>query len=189
MDAHASSSSRRRDAFVPRSQFSLGRRRASRRAPHGPRSRRTGPRHRLAGGPRPADRGSRLRRTAGESLVDITSREVVRGTLDVSFYRDDVGQRPFVNSRGVAGPRRPRPTASSCWSTTSSSPVAPFVPPSTPWRTSADPGGAAGGDGRPGPPRAADPPGLRRQEPADVARPRRSSRPSRACGSGRRGAS
>jgi pyrimidine operon attenuation protein/uracil phosphoribosyltransferase len=33
-----------------------------------------------------------------DALADITTREVARGTLDVSFYRDDVGQRPFVNS-------------------------------------------------------------------------------------------
>jgi pyrimidine operon attenuation protein/uracil phosphoribosyltransferase len=32
------------------------------------------------------------------SLRDITAQEVLQGTLDVSFYRDDVGQRPFVTS-------------------------------------------------------------------------------------------
>ena len=32
------------------------------------------------------------------SLADITSLHITRGTLDVAFYRDDVAQRPFVNS-------------------------------------------------------------------------------------------
>ena len=32
------------------------------------------------------------------SLFDITSQRVLQGTLDVSFYRDDVGQRPFITS-------------------------------------------------------------------------------------------
>lgn len=32
------------------------------------------------------------------SLHDITSQGVVQGTLDVSFYRDDVAQRPFITS-------------------------------------------------------------------------------------------
>ncbi len=32
------------------------------------------------------------------SLHDITSHDVLQGALDVSFYRDDVSQRPFVAS-------------------------------------------------------------------------------------------
>ena len=32
----------------------------------------------------------------GSSLLDITSHAVIYGTLDVSFYRDDLDQRPFV---------------------------------------------------------------------------------------------
>ncbi|NNN08568.1 MAG: bifunctional pyr operon transcriptional regulator/uracil phosphoribosyltransferase PyrR [Acidimicrobiaceae bacterium] len=44
----------------------------------------------------------------GESLADalaeITTSGVARGTLDVSFYRDDVAQRPFINSAASSVP-------------------------------------------------------------------------------------
>ena len=61
------------------------------------------------------------------------------GTLDVAFYRDDIGLRPVLPEAitdipfDLTGPAW-------CWSTTCSSPGAPCGPPSTPWATTAGPG-------------------------------------------------
>ena len=92
------------------------------------------------------------------------------GALDVAFYRDDIGLRPVQplgpdrdpgrHHRAGRGPRRRRALHR------------PHRPrrPRRPHRARPPPGGAAGGARRPGPPRAADPGRLRRQEPADQGR-------------------
>jgi len=98
VDANASSPSRRRDEFVPRSLLLSTEdvHRAVRRMAHEVVE-------------RVRDSGSLVvlgLQTGGvafgellaTSLADITSQDVTQGTLDVSFYRDDVGQRPFVTS-------------------------------------------------------------------------------------------
>ena len=109
---------------------------------------------------------SRLARVVGE----VTGHEVVVGTLDVAFYRDDYGLRPVLPEAateipvdltrpdGGAGRRRAVHRADH---------------PGRPGRAQRlrpGPGRAAGGDGRPGPPGAADPAGLRGPQPADPAR-------------------
>ena len=106
--------------------------------------------------------------------IERIERPVPVGAIDVALYRDDIGMRPVTPARrnelpvpidggdrrarrrravhrphGAGGARRPqrlRPAA----------------------------GGAARRARRPRPPRAADPPGLRRQEPADEPRRGRS---------------
>ena len=98
MDAHAPASSRMRDNFVARSRLLSDEdvRRAIRRMAH-----------EVVERVRESDSlvvlGLQTGGVAfGELLADelggITTRRVLRGTLDVSFYRDDVVQRPFVNS-------------------------------------------------------------------------------------------
>jgi pyrimidine operon attenuation protein / uracil phosphoribosyltransferase len=98
VDAHASSSSRRRDRFVARSLL-LSRddvHRAVRRMAH-----------EIVEKVRETDSlvvlglqtgGVAFAELLASSLHDITAAPVDHGTLDVSFYRDDVGQRPFVAS-------------------------------------------------------------------------------------------
>ena len=61
------------------------------------------------------------------------------GTLDVAFYRDDIGLRPVQPARSDRGPGRHRPARSSCSSTTCSSPAAPSAPRSTRSPSSAGP--------------------------------------------------
>lgn len=98
MDAHESASSRVRDTFVARSELLTAQdvRRAVRRMAH-----------EVVERVREIDSlvvlglqtgGAAFGELLADALVEITTREVLRGTLDVSFYRDDVGQRPFVNS-------------------------------------------------------------------------------------------
>ena len=99
-----------------------------------------------------------------------SSLEVPVGTLDVALYRDDIGLRPVL-PEAVTDIPWTSTAAWSCCATTCSSPAARSGPRSNALvRLRPAPRGAAGGDDRPRPPRAADPPGLRRQEPADPAR-------------------
>ena len=74
---------------------------------------------------------------------------------------------------------RRSPASASCSSTTCSTPAARSAPRSTPSSTTAGPAHPARGAGRPRPPRAADPRGLRGQEHPDVARRRRAGAPRR----------
>jgi len=98
VDAHASSPSRRRDDFVPRSLLLSADdvQRAVRRMAH-----------EVVERVRETDclvvlglqtGGVVFARALAASLWDITAQQVHQGTLDVSFYRDDVGQRPFIAS-------------------------------------------------------------------------------------------
>lgn len=98
MDADASSTSRRRDTFVPRSQLlSLDDvHRAVRRMAHEVVERVRDPESLVVLGLQTG--GVPFAQLLAASLVDITSHEVIEGTLDVSFYRDDLDQRPFVTS-------------------------------------------------------------------------------------------
>ena len=119
-------------------------------------------------------RGAVLAARLRDLVAELVGEPVPLGDVDISFYRDDVGMRdptaqPVVHASHIdfpveettvvlvddvlytgrtvrAGDRR----------------AVRLRPPRA---------GAAGGAGRPRPPRAADPPRLRRQEPAD--RPRR----------------
>ena len=113
------------------------------------------------------------RRPPARPVAELVGEPVPLGDVDISFYRDDVGIRgpdyqPVVHSSHIDFPSTaPRWS----WSTTCSTPAAPCAPPSTRCSTTGARARAARGAGRPRPPRAADPPRLRRQEPAD--RPRR----------------
>ncbi len=115
-------------------------------------------------------RGAVLGRRLHALVGELSGSEVPLGDLDISFYRDDVGARepgaqPVVHAshldfdlarphdragrrRHVHRPHRPRGDR-------------------RPVRLRAPGAGPARGARRPRPPRAADPAGLRRQEPAD----------------------
>ena len=56
-----------------------------------------------------------LRQIEGAAPLDV-------GSLDVAFYRDDIGLRPVLPEAVTDIPRRPGRHGWSCWSTTSSSP-------------------------------------------------------------------
>ncbi|MDH2903225.1 MAG: bifunctional pyr operon transcriptional regulator/uracil phosphoribosyltransferase PyrR [Actinomycetota bacterium] len=103
MDAHASSTTRR-DSFVPRSLLLSDDdvRRAVRRMAHEVVERVRDIESLVVLGLQTG--GVAFADLLADVLADITSREVLRGTLDVSFYRDDVGQRPFVNSAASSVP-------------------------------------------------------------------------------------
>ena len=91
------------------------------------------------------------------------------GTLDVAFYRDDIGLRPVAARGGHRHPRRPRRRDRRARRRRA------LHRPHHPGRARRAhrlrpaPRGAARGARRPRPPRAADPARLRRQEPADRA--------------------
>ncbi len=78
---------------------------------------------------------SRLARVVGE----VTGHEVVVGTLDVAFYRDDYGLRPVLPE---AATEIPVDLTAGRWSssTTCCSPGGPSEPPSAPSATTAGPG-------------------------------------------------
>lgn len=98
MDAHASASPRRREPFVPRSLLLSTEdvSRAVRRMAHEVVERVRDTDSLVILGLQTG--GVAFSELLGDALANITARKVVRGTLDVSFYRDDVGQRPFVHS-------------------------------------------------------------------------------------------
>jgi pyrimidine operon attenuation protein/uracil phosphoribosyltransferase len=98
VDAHASSPSRRRDDFVPRSLLlsSDDVQRAVRRMAHEVVERVRDTEMLVVLGLQTG--GVAFAELLAASLFDITTRHVLQGTLDVSFYRDDVGQRPFIAS-------------------------------------------------------------------------------------------
>ena len=104
MDAHASSSSRGRDDFVPRTQLLSGDdvQRAVRRMAHEVVERVRDTEALVVLGLQTG--GVAFGELLAASLLDITSQGVLQGTLDVSFYRDDVGQRPFVRSAASSVP-------------------------------------------------------------------------------------
>ena len=119
-------------------------------------------------------RGVAVARRLADAIERFEGSSVPVGTLDVAFYRDDIGLRPVqplgptevpvdiggrvvvlvddVLFTGRTDPRRARRAH----------------------RARPPPGGAARGARRPRPPRAADPGRLRRQEPADQGRARTS---------------
>ncbi len=103
MDAHASSA-RPRDSFVPRSLLLSAEdvRRAVRRMAHEVVERVRDTDSLVVLGLQTG--GVAFGEMIGDALDAITAREVVRGTLDVAFYRDDVGRRPFVNSAASSVP-------------------------------------------------------------------------------------
>ncbi len=98
MDAHASSTSRRRDTFVPRSQLLSGDdvHRAVRRMAHEVVERVRDTESLVVLGLQTG--GVPFAQLLVGSLLEITSNAVIEGALDVSFYRDDLDQRPFVTS-------------------------------------------------------------------------------------------
>ena len=98
MDAHASSTTRRRDTFVPRTLLLSAEdvHRAVRRMAHEVVERVRDTDALVVLGLQTG--GVAFSELLADDLGDITARDIARGTLDVSFYRDDVGQRPFVNS-------------------------------------------------------------------------------------------
>ena len=117
-----------------------------------------------------ADRGDDLARRLAAEIARIESTEVPVGVLDITFYRDDIGltaEAPEVHEtrigfdidrqdrrpgrrRALHGPHDPRGDGR----------------PDGPRASAQDPARRAG---RPGPPGAADPRRLRRQERADAA--------------------
>ena len=98
MDAHASPSPRRGDAFIARALLLSAEdvARAVRRMAHEVVERVRDTESLVVLGLQTG--GVDFSQSLSSSLADITSRNVMSGTLDVSFYRDDVGQRPFVTS-------------------------------------------------------------------------------------------
>lgn len=104
MDAHASSSSRRRAAFVPRSLLLSEDdvRRAVRRMAHEVVERVRDTESLVVLGLQTG--GVAFAELLSSSLFDITSDPVRHGTLDVSFYRDDTAQRPFVATEASTVP-------------------------------------------------------------------------------------
>ncbi len=105
-----------------------------------------------------------------EAIERIDGRKVPIGTLDVAFYRDDIGIRPVL----------PEAVTDIEFSIDGATVVLVddvlFTGPHDPSgaeraeRLRTAPLDPARGDGRSRPSRAADPPGLRRQEPSDSAR-------------------
>jgi pyrimidine operon attenuation protein/uracil phosphoribosyltransferase len=95
VDANASSP-RARDTFVPRSQLLTGDdvRRAVRRMAHEIVERVRDSESLVLLGLQTG--GVVFAQLLAASLTDITSQPVDQGTLDVSFYRDDLDRRPFV---------------------------------------------------------------------------------------------
>jgi pyrimidine operon attenuation protein / uracil phosphoribosyltransferase len=104
VDAHASASSRARDTFVARSLLLTADdvRRAVRRMAHEVVERMRGDDSAVLLGLQTG--GVAFAELLATSLADITSRPVDHGTLDVSFYRDDLERRPFVASRASRVP-------------------------------------------------------------------------------------
>lgn len=104
VDADASASISRRPSFVPRSLLlsSDDVRRAVRRMGHEVVERIRDTEEVVILGVQTG--GVAFANLLADTLEEITSREVARGTLDVSFYRDDVDQRPFVNSSASSVP-------------------------------------------------------------------------------------
>ena len=118
--------------------------------------------------------GVALAHAFADALAEIDGTSPPVGTLDVAFYRDDIGIRPVLPEAATDIPvdldgaivvlvddvlftgRTIRAALDALE------------------RLRPGPGRPAGGDDRPGPPRAADPARLRRQEPADP--PRRDGR-------------
>jgi pyrimidine operon attenuation protein/uracil phosphoribosyltransferase len=98
VDAHASSQSRRGDALVTGSQLLSHDdvRRAVRRMAHEVVERVRDTRSLVVLGLQTGGVG--FGELLGTTLHDITEQPVDQGTLDVSFYRDDVHQRPFIAS-------------------------------------------------------------------------------------------
>ena len=103
MDAHASSS-RARDSFVPRTLLLSAEdvHRAVRRMAHEVLERVRDIDSLVVLGLQTG--GVDFGESLAAALAEITTSDVVRGTLDVSFYRDDVAQRPFINSAASSVP-------------------------------------------------------------------------------------
>ncbi len=104
MVSHASPPSRTRDGFVVRSQLLTDQdvRRAVRRMAHEVVERVREIESLVVLGVQTGGVG--FAELLVEDLASITTRDVLKGTLDVSFYRDDVVQRPFVNSAASTVP-------------------------------------------------------------------------------------
>ena len=103
-DADASASVERRASFVPRSLLlsSDDVRRAVRRMAHEVVERIRDTDDVVVLGVQTG--GVAFANLLADNLEEIAVHNVVRGTLDVSFYRDDVDQRPFVNSSASSIP-------------------------------------------------------------------------------------
>ena len=98
MDDQVTPASRRREGFVPRSQLLSGDdvRRAVRRMAHEVIEHLHDLDDVVVLGLQTG--GVPFAHALAESLAEISSRRVSEGVLDVSFYRDDVAQRPFIAS-------------------------------------------------------------------------------------------
>lgn len=96
MESHASSSARARDSFVPRSLLLTGDdvRRAVRRMAHEVVERVHETESLVILGLQTG--GVVFAELLATSLNDIMANPVAQGTLDVSFYRDDLDRRPFI---------------------------------------------------------------------------------------------
>ena len=104
VDADASASMARRATFVPRSLLlsSDDVRRAVRRMAHEVVERIRDTDDLVVLGVQTG--GVAFANLLADNLEEIAVHDVARGTLDVSFYRDDVDQRPFVNSSASSIP-------------------------------------------------------------------------------------
>ena len=138
---------------------------------HGPRDHRAQPRPRRRGrwsGCRPAGCRSPSgwpRRSTRSSGADVPV-----GTLDVAFYRDDIGLRPVLPEAVTDIPVDLTGTTVVLVDDVLFTGRTVRAALNALDRLRPGPGRPAGGDGRPGPPGAADPARLRRQEPAHPAR-------------------
>ena len=124
-------------------------------------------------------RGLAIARRLAAAIEEFENVAVPVGALDVSFYRDDIGLRRGHAHRPHRDPRRHRRQGGGARRRR------PLHRPHHPRRDgradrarppACDP---ARGARRPRPPRAADPPRLRRQEPADARGRRRAGAPRR----------
>ena len=136
---------------------------------HGPRGGRAQRRARRHHPGRPADRRGSVRPADRRGPVPRPRRSRPAGwPLDVAFYRDDIGLRPVLPEAATEIPLDLTGTTVIVVDDVLFTGQHLCGPRCTPCRDFGRARSrAAGRHGRPGPPRAADPPRLRRQEPAD----------------------
>src|SRR4051812_4900206 len=113
--------------------------------------------------------GVPLARALADALEQIDGVTVPCGTIDVAFYRDDIGIRPVMPEAVTSIPRPRRPGGGARRRRAVHRPDHPRRARRAD-RLRPTEGGAAGGDDRSRAPRAAHPARLRRQEPPDATR-------------------